>query len=562
MSEMFCYQCQEAAKNEACTVRGVCGKTPEVAHLQDLLIWLLKGISFWAVRGRKNLGIVEPETDRFVAEALFATVTNVNFDPDRYVAWIKEAVTRRDALRARAQARRGELHGADACSTGLPEHAAWTPKRYDITILDMKGQSVGVLADPALDPDIRSLRELLIYGLKGMAAYTEHAYVLEKANDDILAFIEEALDATTDDELGANDLVGMVLRTGEMGVEAMRLLDEANTGAYGNPEPTQVSLGVRPGPAILVSGHDLRDLQELLEQTKGRGVNVYTHGEMLPANAYPAFKAYDHFVGNYGGSWWHQQNEFDRFGGAILMTTNCLVQPRESYKDRLFTTGLVGWPGATHISDRQPGGQKDFSPVIAAALASNEPQALEEGTIPIGFAHATVMGVADKVIEAVQAGDIRRFVVMAGCDGRQRSRDYFTDVAQELPADHVILTAGCAKYRYNKLDLGDIGGIPRVLDAGQCNDSYSLAYIALQLKAALGLDDINDLPISYDIAWYEQKAVLVLLALLSLGVKHIRLGPSLPAFLSPGVTDVLVKHFDIKPTGTVEEDVAAIAAGA
>ena len=562
MSAMFCYQCQEAAKNEACTVRGVCGKSPEVAALQDLLIWLLKGISFWAVRGRKNLDVVDPETDLFVAKALFATITNVNFDPDRFAAWIEEAVARRDALRAKAQGRCAELHGSDACAADLPAHVAWAPESYDVETLVRQGQAVGVMADPTTDADVRSLRELLIYGLKGMAAYTEHAYVLEASNDDVLAFMEEVLDATMDDSLGADELVSLVLKTGEVGVEAMRLLDEANTGTYGNPEPTQANLSVRPGPAILISGHDLRDLEELLEQTKDRGVNVYTHGEMLPANAYPAFKKYDHFVGNYGGSWWHQQREFESFGGAILMTTNCLVQPRESYKHRLFTAGLAGWPGVAHIPDREPGKQKDFAPVIAAALAGNEPASLEEGTIPIGFAHATVMSVADKVIEAVQAGDIGRFVVMAGCDGRHTSREYFTDVAKELPADHVILTAGCAKYRYNKLDLGDIGGIPRVLDAGQCNDSYSLAYIALQLKAALGLDDINDLPISYDIAWYEQKAVLVLLALLSLGVKHIRLGPTLPAWLSPGVTEVLVKHFDIKPTGTVEEDVAAIAVGA
>lgn len=561
MSSMFCYQCQEAMKNTACTVRGVCGKTPEIAHLQDLLIWLLKGISFWGTRARQNLDVVDRETDLFVAKALFGTITNVNFDPDRYVAWITEAVGRRDALRRQAQERCKELHGTEACAADLPEHAVWTPKSYDARTLDMKGQLVGIMADPALDPDVRSLRELLIYGLKGLAAYTDHAYVLGHVNDEILAFIQEGLDATADDSVGANDLVNLVLKAGEVGVEAMRLLDAANTGAYGDPEPTQVAIGVRPGPAILISGHDLRDLDELLQQTEGKGVNVYTHGEMLPANAYPAFKKYDHFAGNYGGSWWHQQTEFESFGGAILMTTNCLVPPRKSYQDRLFTTGLVGWPGVRHIADRVPGQQKDFTPVIEAALAAGEPVALDEGTLPIGFAHATVMSVADKVIEAVQAGDIGRFVVMAGCDGRAASRDYYTGVAEALPQDHVILTAGCAKYRYNKLDLGTVAGIPRVLDAGQCNDSYSLAYIALQLKDALGLDDINDLPISYDIAWYEQKAVIVLLALLYLGVKHIRLGPTLPAFLSPGVVDVLVEHFDLKPIGTVQEDVAAIAAG-
>ncbi|MGC9348395.1 MAG: hydroxylamine reductase [Anaerolineae bacterium] len=561
MTSMFCYQCQEAAKNEACTVRGVCGKTPEVSHLQDLLIWLLKGISFWGVRARNNLNIVDPETDLFVAEALFATITNVNFDPERHHAWIKEAVERRDELRSRAQTRCEQLHGVEMCGSDLPEHATWKPKSYDLQILEMKGQLVGVMADPDLDEDVRSLRELIVYGLKGLAAYVDHAYVLEHTSADLLAFIQEALDATTDQALDAADLVNLVLRTGEMGVEAMRLLDEANTNTYGIPEPTQVNLGVKPGPAILVSGHDLRDLDELLQQTVGTGIHVYTHGEMLPANAYPAFKKYDHFGGNYGGSWWQQQQEFDSFGGAILMTTNCLVSPRDSYRDRLFTTGLVGWPGVAHIPDREAGGHKDFSPVIEAALRAGEPQQLEKGSIPIGFAHATVMSVADKVIEAVQSGEIARFVVMAGCDGRFASREYYTSVAEALPKDHVIMTAGCAKYRYNKLDLGTVAGIPRVLDAGQCNDSYSLAYVALQLKEALGLDDINDLPISYDIAWYEQKAVLVLLALLYLGVKHIRLGPTLPAFLSPGVVDVLVEHFDLKPIGTVEEDVAAIAAG-
>jgi len=556
---MFCYQCQETARNEGCTVRGVCGKTEDVSHLQDVLIWLLKGVSYWDVKARE-LGGDDPAAGLFVAEGLFLTITNVNFDPESYVQWIREAVEKRDALRAQVEAQ-------GKAPANPPEMAMWTPQTYTAKALELKGEKVGVMADPDLDPDIRSLRQLIVYGLKGLSAYTDHAYVLEHTNDDLLAFIEEALVATTDETLGVQELVGWVLRCGEMGVEGMRLLDEANTSAYGHPEPTQANIGVRPGPAILISGHDLRDLDELLQQTEGAGVNVYTHGEMLPANAYPAFKKYDHFVGNYGGSWWHQREEFESFGGAILLTTNCLVPPKESYKERLFTTGLVGWPDVAHIPDREPGQQKDFSAVIATAKASGEPQALEDGSlptsaIPIGFAHHTVMSVADKVIEAVQAGDIRRFVVMAGCDGRFKSREYFTEVAQALPQDHVIMTAGCAKYRYNKLDLGDIGGIPRILDAGQCNDSYSLAYIALQLKDALGLDDINDLPISYDIAWYEQKAVLVLLALLSLGVKHIRVGPTLPAFLSPGVTEVLVEHFDIKPIASVEEDVAAITAGA
>jgi hydroxylamine reductase len=545
---MFCYQCQETSKGEGCTVRGMCGKTAEVAALQDLVVWLLKGLSQTAIQARAS-GIVDPEADLFVAKALFATITNANFDVQRFAAMAQETIALRDGLRARVEGQ------------ATSEMATWTPKGAGIEEWIGKGMAVGVLADETVNEDIRSLRELLIYGLKGLAAYTEHAYVLEHTNDTLLAFLQEALAATADDTLSADDLVALVLKCGEMGVQAMALLDEANTSTYGHPEPTQVNIGVRPGPAILVSGHDLRDLDELLQQTRGKGVNVYTHGEMLPANAYPAFKKYDHFVGNYGGSWWHQREEFEKFGGPILMTTNCIVTVKDSYKDRLFTTGEAGWPGATHIPGRQNGGQKDFGQVIAKALVCEEPQALEEGTIPIGFARNTVMSVADKVIDAVKGGAIKRFVVMAGCDGRHKSRDYYTEVAKQLPQDHVILTAGCAKYRYNKLDLGDIGGIPRVLDAGQCNDSYSLAYIALQLKEAFGLDDINDLPISYDIAWYEQKAVVVLLALLSLGVKHIRLGPTLPAFVSPNVLKVLVDNFDIMPISTVEEDVAAIAAG-
>jgi hydroxylamine reductase len=427
--------------------------------------------------------------------------------------------------------------------------------------LVLKGAAVGVLSDAGLDEDVRSLRELVIYGLKGLAAYTHHARELGYQDEEVLRFLQQALLATTDDAATVEDLVGLVMACGEMGVRTLALLDRANTEAYGSPELTQVTIGVREGPGILVSGHDLRDLYELLQQTEGTGVNVYTHGEMLPANAYPAFKGFPHLVGNYGGSWWHQQEEFQKFGGAILTTTNCIVKPRESYKGRIFTTGTAGWPGVQHVADRQNGRPKDFSEVIAKALASDSPQELEQGSIPIGFAHATVLSVADKVVEAVESGAIKRFVVMAGCDGRQRSRGYYTELAERLPADHVILTAGCAKYRYNKLDLGDIGGIPRVLDAGQCNDSYSLVVVAQKLAEAFGLEDINDLPISYDIAWYEQKAVIVLLALLSLGVKHIRLGPTLPAFVSPNVQKLLVEQFDIKPIGTVDEDVAAIAAG-
>ena len=421
---------------------------------------------------------------------------------------------------------------------------------------------VGVLADPDLDEDVRSLRELLVYGLKGLAAYAVHASVLGHEDEAVWAFMQRALAATLDDDLTVDDLVATVLECGQMGVRVMALLDEANTTAYGHPEPTQVSIGVREGPAILISGHDLKDLEELLQQTEGTGVNVYTHGEMLPANAYPAFKKYSHLVGNYGGSWWQQQEEFEKFGGAILMTTNCLVAPRDSYRGRIFTTGPSAWPGMSHIADRPSGGRKDFSPVIAKALASDSPQPLEEGTIPIGFAHTTVLSVADKVVDAVKQGAIKRFVVMAGCDGRQRAREYFTEVAEALPEGTVILTAGCAKYRYNKLPLGDIGGIPRVLDAGQCNDSYSLVVVALKLAEAFGVDHVNDLPVSFDIGWYEQKAVIVLLALLSLNVHNIRLGPTLPAFISPNVLDVLVENFDIKPTGTVADDVPAMMVGA
>jgi hydroxylamine reductase len=546
---MFCFQCQETAKNQGCTVRGVCGKDADVASLQDLLIWLSKGISFYGIQARE-LGISDPEADLFVAQALFATITNANFDPQRFVALAERAIELRDRL--------GQ---AVETSDPLPDMATWVPEKGDVDELVQKGATVGVMADPDLDEDVRSLRELLTCGLKGLAAYTDHAYVLEHYNETLLAFLQEALLATTDEKLSANDLVGLVLKCGEMGVQAMALLDQANTASFGNPEPTRVNIGVKEGPAILISGHDLRDLDELLQQTEGTGVNVYTHGEMLPANAYPAFKKYPHFVGNYGGSWWHQQTEFEKFGGAILMTTNCIIKPRKSYKDRIFTTGMAGWPGIQHIPDRVDGGQKDFEPVIAKALGSGSPQELEHGTIPIGFAHAAVLSVADKVVEAVKSGAIKRFVVMAGCDGRHKTRQYYTEMAESLPHDTVILTAGCAKYRYNKLDLGDIGGIPRILDAGQCNDSYSLVVIAQKLAGAFGLDDINDLPISYDIGWYEQKAVIVLLALLSLGVKNIRLGPTLPAFISPNVLNVLVENFDIKPITTVEEDLAAIVAG-
>ena len=552
--EMFCYQCEEATGGTGCTVRGVCGKSPEVAALQDLVIYLLKGMSIYAIRARA-LGLDDPTGDELTARALFTTITNVSFDPEQLQALAQEILEHRDALRQQVEAQEGSLDEA------LPEAATWAPASDSLDAWIGYGALFGILADDALSDDQRSLRELLIYGVKGMAAYYDHARVLGETDPEIVAFMQSALALAAEADPDGDELLGMVMAAGEMGVRTMALLDKANTGTYGTPEPTQVNLGVKEGPAILVSGHDLRDLHELLEQTEGTGVNVYTHGEMLPANAYPGLKKYDHLVGNYGGSWWHQGREFNSFNGAILMTTNCLTPPRGSYLDRLFTTGVVAWPGANHIPDRVDGQPKDFGPVIAKALESESPTQIEEGTITIGFAHETVLGVADKVIEAIQAGDIKRFVVMAGCDGRFASREYFTEIAQQLPEDSVVLTAGCAKYRYNKLDLGEIGGIPRLLDAGQCNDSYSLVVVALKLAEALGIDDVNELPIEYDIAWYEQKAVIVLLALLSLGVKRIRLGPTLPAFLSPGVAEVIVDKFDLRPIVTVEEDLASIVAG-
>jgi hydroxylamine reductase len=556
---MFCFQCQETLKNTGCTTRGVCGKTPEVAQLQDLLIYLLKGIAFWGTRGR-GMNVVHGETNLFVAEALFATITNANFDADRFVELIKEAIARREALREEAQATCKELHG-NPCPGNGPDWASWTPESYEIETLLEKAKTVGVMANPDLNEDVRSLRELIIYGLKGIAAYVDHAYVLGEEDPEILHFMQEMLEATTSDKLTGEELTGLVLKTGEMGLRTMALLDKANTSAYGHPEPTQVYLGVKPGPGILVSGHDLLDFDELLQQTQGTGVNTYPHGEMLPANAYPAFKKYDHFIGNYGGSWWKQREEFESFGGPILMTTNCIVQPKDTYKDRIFTTGQAGYPGVTHIPDRKPGEQKDFSEIIELAKQSEAPKSLEDITITTGFAHHTVLQHAEAVIDAVKSGAIKRFVVMGGCDGRQKSRQYYTDVAEALPENTIILTAGCAKYRYNKLDLGTIGGFPRVLDAGQCNDSYSLIRTAQALAQAFEVDDVNDLPISYDIAWYEQKAVIVLLALLSLGIRKIRLGPTLPAFLSPNVISVLVNNFDLKPNDGVEQDVAAMMMG-
>jgi hydroxylamine reductase len=543
---MFCHQCQETAGNKGCSgARGVCGKPDQVAVLQDLLIHTLKGISYFNVKSEK----LDSKASEFVMEQLFATITNVNFDPDYFIKQIDKAREIRDRLKTSSKVRTAEI---------LPDAATWTGQR-DLNEYVIKGSEVGILS--TANEDVRSLRSLILFGLKGLAAYAHHAYVLDARDDEVLLFMQQALAATLDDSLSADDLTRLVLKCGESGVKAMALLDGANTKAYGNPEITNVKLDVGTNPGILISGHDLRDLDELLEQTKGSGVDVYTHGEMLPANAYPAFKKYSHFYGNYGGSWWHQIEEFEKFNGPILMTTNCLVPPKDSYKDRVFSTGVVGFPGIKHIADRAPGKQKDFSGLIAVAKKSKAPEKLEDGQMTIGFAHNQVLALAPKVIEAVKSGAIKRFVVMAGCDGRHKSREYFTDVAKMLPKDAVILTAGCAKYRYNKLNLGDIGGIPRVLDAGQCNDSYSLVLIALALKDAFGLKDVNELPVSYDIAWYEQKAVLVLLALLHLGVKNIHLGPTLPAFVSPNVLKVLVEKFNVQPTAGVEEDVKKIMAG-
>lgn len=553
---MFCFQCSETLNGRGCTVQGVCGKDEKTAKLQDLLVWVLKGLSYWAVKARKY-GIEDPEVNLFVAEGLFTTVTNVNFDPESVAEKIEKALNLRKELEKRFKAAYYEKEKREF-DEKAPEAATWyVPKNLELW--ESKGEEVGVLSTE--NEDIRSLRELLTYGLKGIAAYTDHAYILQKFNDKILHFLQDGLVATLDDNLKAEDYVGLVMEAGKYAVEAMKLLDEANTSRYGNPEITEVYTGTLKGPAILVSGHDLLDLEEILIQTEGKGINVYTHGEMLPANAYPGLKRYKHLVGNYGTSWFRQQKEFDEFNGAIVMTTNCIQKPLESYKDRIFTTGLVGWPGVKHIPNRTDGKPKDFTPVIEKALELGGLEEKPGKKIVIGFGRNQLAQLADIVVEAVKAGKIKRFVVMAGCDGRIKEREYYTELAKRLPKDHVILTAGCAKYRYNMLDLGDIDGIPRVIDAGQCNDSYTLAVTALKLKEVLGLDDINDLPISYDIAWYEQKAVAVLLALLYLGVKHIRLGPVLPAFVSPNVLKVLVENFDIKPIKSVEEDLEAIVQG-
>ena len=536
---MFCYQCQETAKGTGCNIRGVCGKSEDVANLQDLLVYLLKGMSDIVKKGNLSVSELADENHEML-NSLFMTITNANFDENAFEVQIKKVEALRDGLRKRVSVE--GLHDSAVFSVGTAEE------------MRSKALSVGVLSTE--DEDVRSLRELIIYGLKGMAAYTHHALNIGKENPAIYEFMYEALAATLDDTLSADDLVALTLRTGSFGVEAMALLDGANTGKYGNPEITQVNIGVGTNPGILISGHDLTDLEQLLEQTKGTGVDVYTHSEMLPAHYYPFFKKYDNLVGNYGNAWWKQIDEFASFNGPVLFTTNCIVPPRsEEIRDRIFTTGSAGFPGCTHIVPDKDG-KKDFSAVIEMAKAAKAPNAIESGTIVGGFAHNQVIALADKVVDAVKSGAIKKFFVMAGCDGRMKSREYYTEFAKALPSDTVILTAGCAKYRYNKLDLGDIGGIPRVLDAGQCNDSYSLAVIALTLKDVFGLEDINDLPIAYNIAWYEQKAVIVLLALLSLGVKNIHLGPTLPGFLSPNVAKVLVETFGIAGIGTVEDDVA------
>ncbi|HPH71121.1 MAG TPA: hydroxylamine reductase [Candidatus Cloacimonas sp.] len=545
---MFCYQCQETARNLGCTVRGVCGKSETLANLFDLLIFGLKGLAYASVHLQEK-GRYYPEDSFFVMGALFKTITNTNWDEDS----IRDTIEQTLALRDKRKKELCDLMGGK-CDT-CPEAVTFQLKREEY---DEFAKKVGVLKTE--NEDIRSLRETIIYGLKGICAYGEHSAVLGYQDDEVNKFVMKALAATLDDNLTVDQLIQLVLKTGENAVKIMAKLDEANTKTYGSPEPTKVKLGVNNNPGILVSGHDLKDLEELLQQTEGKGVDVYTHGEMLPAHYYPAFKQYKHFIGNYGGSWWHQLEEFESFNGAILMTTNCLVPLRKenTYLDRLFTTGMVNYPNAVHIPEREDGKAKDFTPIIERALKCQPPKEIETGEIIGGFAHDTVLGLADKIIEAVKSGAIKRFVVMAGCDGRMPSRKYFTEVAEKLPKDAVILTAGCAKYRYIKLPLGDINGIPRVLDAGQCNDSYSLAVIALKLKEAFGLDDVNKLPLSFDIAWYEQKAVAVLLALLYLGFKNIRLGPTLPGFLSPNVANVLTETFGLHRTTDADSDIAAM----
>ena len=536
-NKMFCFQCQETAGCSGCTVSGVCGKKPDVAAMQDLLVYVTKGLSAVTTKLRSEGKEIEDYVNEMIIVNLFTTITNANFDKDSIIERIKNTLEKKEELLQKVTEREA-----------LPEAALWNGREEEF---EEKASHVGILSTE--NEDIRSLRELITYGLKGLAAYAKHAAALAHTDVEIDAFLQRALAATLDDSLSADELTALTLETGSYGVKVMELLDKANTAAYGNPEITKVNIGVGKNPGILVSGHDLRDLEMLLEQTQGTGVDVYTHSEMLPAHYYPAFKKYPNFIGNYGNAWWKQKEEFESFHGPILMTTNCIVPPKDSYKNRMYTTGAASYPGCTHI----PGGvgeEKDFSQIIEQAKKCQAPEEIEHGEIVGGFAHAQVLALADKIVEAVKSGAIRKFVVMAGCDGRAKSRNYYTDFAKGLPKDTVILTAGCAKYKYNKLDLGDVGGIPRVLDAGQCNDSYSLAVIALKMKEVFELNDINELPIVYNIAWYEQKAVIVLLALLSLGVKNIHLGPTLPAFLSPNVAKILVDNFGISGIGTVEED--------
>ena len=538
-NKMFCFQCQETAGCSGCTVSGVCGKKPDVAAMQDLLVYVTKGISAVTTQLRSEGKEIDDNINHQIIVNLFTTITNANFDKESIITRIKETLEIKEELLKKVENR-----------DDLPEAAFWNGTE---DTFEDKASHVGILATE--NEDIRSLRELITYGLKGLAAYAKHAAALAHTDEEIDAFLQKALAVTTDDALSAEELTALTLETGNFGVRVMELLDKANTAAYGNPEITKVNIGVGKNPGILVSGHDLHDLEMLLEQTQGTGVDIYTHSEMLPAHYYPAFKKYPNFIGNYGNAWWKQKEEFESFHGPILMTTNCIVPPKDSYKDRMYTTGAASYPGCTHI----PGGvgeEKDFSEIIAKAKQCQAPEEIEHGEIIGGFAHAQVFALADKIVEAVKSGAIRKFVVMAGCDGRAKSRNYYTDFAKGLPKDTVILTAGCVKYKYNKLNLGEIGGIPRVLDAGQCNDSYSLAVIALKLKEIFELNDINELPIVYNIAWYEQKAVIVLLALLALGVKNIHLGPTLPAFLSPNVAKILVDNFGISGIGTVEEDLA------
>ena len=537
-NKMFCYQCQETAGCTGCTMSGVCGKKPDVAAMQDLLVYTTKGLSAVTTAVRAEGGTISTNVNHLITLNLFTTITNANFDKEMIIARIRETLLIKD-----------ELLATLGDTSVLPEAALWNGPESEFA---SKAAGVGVLSTE--DEDIRSLRELITYGLKGLSAYSKHANALLQDNEEIDAFLQRALASTLDDTLTAEALTALALETGKYGVEGMALLDQANTQSYGNPEITKVNIGVGSRPGILVSGHDLRDLEMLLEQTQGTGIDVYTHSEMLPAHYYPAFKKHSNFIGNYGNAWWKQKEEFESFHGPILMTTNCIVPPKDSYRDRLYTTGAAGYPGCKHIPG-EIGEKKDFSVLIEHAKKCAPPAKLEQGEIIGGFALAQVLALADKIVDAVKSGAIRKFVVMAGCDGRAKSRNYYTDFAKALPKDTVILTAGCAKYKYNKLDLGDIGGIPRVLDAGQCNDSYSLAVIALKLKEVFGLDDINDLPIVYNIAWYEQKAVIVLLALLYLGVKNIHLGPTLPAFLSPNVAKILTENFGIAGIGTVEDDI-------